>query len=109
MVAKPPATNLPTVPTVATVNLGPGQTVDTADFGFTPEAVPPSSIGDRIWLDSDRDGIQDPDEPGVNDVTVTLRSDPDGDGIFDKVVATDEDERRRELPLPRTCRPGCTW
>ena len=88
VVAKPPASKLPTVPTVTTVNLGPGQTVDTADFGFTTAAVPPSSIGDRIWLDSNRDGKQDPDEPGVNDVTVTLRSDPDGDGIFDKVVST---------------------
>jgi uncharacterized repeat protein (TIGR01451 family)/LPXTG-motif cell wall-anchored protein len=88
VVAKPPAGNLPTVPTVATVNLVAGQTVDTADFGFTTGTVPPSSIGDRIWLDSNRDGVQDPDEPGVNDVTVTLRSDPDGDGIFDKVVTT---------------------
>ncbi|ARJ04159.1 hypothetical protein GCM10010988_28860 [Cnuibacter physcomitrellae] len=31
-----------------------------------------STIGDRVWLDSNYDGIQDPSEPGVGDVTVTL-------------------------------------
>lgn len=31
-----------------------------------------SEIGDRVWLDSDGDGIQDVGEPGINNVTVTL-------------------------------------
>jgi uncharacterized repeat protein (TIGR01451 family) len=88
VVAIAPDAKLPTVPIVATVELAAGQTVDTADFGFTTGSVPPSSIGDRIWMDSDHDGVQDPEEPGVNDVTVTLRSDPDGDGTYDKVVTT---------------------
>lgn len=30
------------------------------------------SIGDYVWFDADKDGIQDPDEPGVNGVTVEL-------------------------------------
>ena len=105
VVVKAPASNHPTVPTVATVNLGPGQTVDTADFGFTTAAVPPSSIGDRIWLDSNRDGKQDLDEPGVNDVSVTLRSDPDGDGIFDTVVSTTKTSGNGNYQFP-TLPPG---
>ncbi len=33
-----------------------------------------SSIGNRVWLDNDQDGIQDPDEPGVEGVTVQLKN-----------------------------------
>jgi hypothetical protein len=29
-------------------------------------------LGDRVWKDLDRDGIQDPGEPGINGVTVKL-------------------------------------
>lgn len=32
----------------------------------------PAIIGDFVWLDLDRDGIQDPGEPGIGDVTVIL-------------------------------------
>lgn len=32
----------------------------------------PSSIGDTVWSDTDRDGVQDADESGVAGVTVTL-------------------------------------
>lgn len=37
--------------------------------GYTPLVA---SIGDRVWLDTDVDGVQDPDEPGVGGVTVRL-------------------------------------
>ena len=52
-----------------------GLTVDgdkdlTLDFGFV---VQPVSIGDYVWLDTNRDGLQTAGEPGVNDVTVTLK------------------------------------
>lgn len=30
------------------------------------------AIGDRVWFDADNDGMQDPGEPGINGVTVTL-------------------------------------
>ncbi len=65
-----------------------GSTIDTADFGLTSAAVPPSSIGDRIWLDTNRDGVQDAGEPGVNGVTVTLRADNDHDGSYETTVGT---------------------
>ncbi len=42
------------------------------DFGYTL----PGSLGDRVWWDVDGDGVQDPDEPGIAGVTVTL-FDPD--------------------------------
>lgn len=38
------------------------------DFGFKPLG----SIGDKIWRDDNKDGIQDAAEPGVSGVTVAL-------------------------------------
>jgi hypothetical protein len=32
----------------------------------------PVEIGNRVWRDANRDGIQDPDEPGINGVTLGL-------------------------------------
>ncbi|OQX04201.1 MAG: hypothetical protein BWK73_36945 [Thiothrix lacustris] len=32
----------------------------------------PTEIGNRVWLDSDNDGLQDAGEAGINNVTVTL-------------------------------------
>jgi fimbrial isopeptide formation D2 family protein len=45
-----------------------GENDPTWDFGFYRLAT----IGDFVWEDLDRDGIQDAGEPGVNGVTVTL-------------------------------------
>jgi len=42
------------------------------DFGFVE--MPPASIGDQVWHDLNQDGIQDSDEPGVADVSITLFS-----------------------------------
>lgn len=42
----------------------------TVDFGLTAAA----SLGDRVWLDGNTNGIQDEGEPGVPGVTVNLRS-----------------------------------
>ncbi len=41
------------------------------DFGFIPKS-PTVSIGDFVWLDTNRDGIQQAGEPGVGGVTVVL-------------------------------------
>ncbi|MEM7536113.1 MAG: SdrD B-like domain-containing protein [Chloroflexota bacterium] len=41
---------------------------DTLDAGL----IRPGSIGDTVWLDEDNDGIQDPGEEGVPNVTVNL-------------------------------------
>ena len=40
------------------------------------------SIGDRVWYDADRDGIQDDGEVGVEDVLVYLYRDTNADNAF---------------------------
>lgn len=37
-----------------------------------PATVVGGSIGDRVWLDSDRDGVDDLGESGMSGVTVSL-------------------------------------
>ena len=41
------------------------------DIEITTE-VPPLEIGNRVWLDTDNDGIQDPSEVGISGVQVEL-------------------------------------
>ncbi|MEE9414314.1 MAG: SdrD B-like domain-containing protein [Acidimicrobiales bacterium] len=48
----------------------------------------PSSIGDRVWLDTDRDGIQDAGESGLAGVKTTLL---DGSGNAVATTTTDTD------------------
>ena len=45
-----------------------------------------ASIGDFVWLDLDEDGVQDPNEPGISGVTVTLK---DADGNVVGTAITD--------------------
>ena len=54
----------------------------TADFGYllnNPEGL----VGDRVWYDADGDGIQGPNEPGIEGVTVEIWSDKNKDGVID--------------------------
>ena len=55
-----------TDPTTVTAVLG--ATTPTDNDGFAPTW----EIGDRVWYDTDKDGIQDPDEPGIFNVAVSL-------------------------------------
>jgi hypothetical protein len=50
----------------------------TLDFG-----VYDPSVGDSVWWDADRDGVQDPGEPGLANVAVNLYADSNGDGELD--------------------------
>jgi len=72
------------------VSLASGDENLSADFGYN--YVPAddvntntgtSALGDRIWIDSDGDGVQDDNEAPVAGVVVSLFTDPDGDGVFD--------------------------
>ncbi len=45
-----------------------GQRDMTIDAGF----VIPAALGDFVWIDLNRDGVQDPDEPGINGARVRL-------------------------------------
>lgn len=60
----------------------------TASATITVVAPPPiAKIGDFVWADRNRDGLQDPDEPGVADVKVTLK---DGAGGTVGTTTTDD-------------------
>ncbi|WP_200837841.1 SdrD B-like domain-containing protein, partial [Ruania rhizosphaerae] len=48
----------------------PGENDHSIDFGFVPPEF--VSVGDYVWIDEDRDGIQDEGETPVEGVTVTL-------------------------------------
>lgn len=89
-------------PNTTTVVLNSGVEWMTADFGYnwsspcetnTPGAAgcttPTGAIGDRVWIDADGEGDQDPNEVGVAGVTVQLiTAGTDGRfGTFDDVVA----------------------
>ncbi|MBL4660890.1 MAG: hypothetical protein JKY19_11085, partial [Alcanivoracaceae bacterium] len=52
------------------------------DFGYVDKPLT-ASIGDTVWLDKDNDGIQDPDEPGLSAVDLSLYEDSNANGIFD--------------------------
>ena len=54
-----------------------GSVID-VNFGF----VKPASVGDKVWMDVNRDGLQDTDEPAMPGVTVTLTR-ADGSAVTD--------------------------
>ena len=54
-----------------------GSVID-VNFGF----VKPASVGDYVWMDVNRDGLQDADEPAMPGVTVTLTR-ADGTAVTD--------------------------
>ncbi len=68
----------------ACVTLTSGQTDNTIDAGM----YKPATLGDFVWNDMDRDGIQDDGEHGVAGVTVELY---ECDGKFIDSTTTDED------------------
>ena len=73
-----------------TVLLGSGSEARMADFGYnwTPSTSSAGSIGDRVWVDEDADGIQDPGEPGLGGVKLNLYIDAAGNGNYTTQVAT---------------------
>lgn len=80
---------------ITMVTVSAGEEHMTADFGYnwnTPGETNGNTgngaIGDRVWSDADGDGVQDPDEVGLEGVTVNLYSDPDGDGVYDTPAGT---------------------
>ncbi|MDY7008585.1 MAG: SdrD B-like domain-containing protein, partial [Cyanobacteriota bacterium] len=65
------------------INLEGGEYDPTIDAGFFKKA----SLGDKVFFDTDGDGIQDPGEAGVEGVTVTLTG-----GGEDGVIGTGGDD-----------------
>ncbi|MEM1346321.1 MAG: SdrD B-like domain-containing protein, partial [Pseudomonadota bacterium] len=63
------------------------------DFKFVPQDAPePAALGDLVFFDADRDGIQDPGETGVEGVTVTLTG-----GGLDGVIGTPDDTTETQV------------
>jgi len=62
-------------------NIGNGQTIVTtleageADLTWDAGIYTPAEVGDFVWFDTDRDGIQDPGEMGIPNVQVELFDD----------------------------------
>ncbi len=80
------------------VTVAPGQEDMTADFGYNwappadtdnPAQGALGAIGDRVWIDSDGDGVQDAEEMGLAGVTVELWYDSNNDGNIDALYGTD--------------------
>jgi protocatechuate 3,4-dioxygenase beta subunit len=59
----------PTNGQTGVITLTSGQTDNTNDAGFFQNRA---SLGDFVWSDNDGDGVQDPGEPGIPNVFVTL-------------------------------------
>lgn len=75
-----------------------GEADDTLDFGFRPLWA----LGDRVWLDADRNGVQDAGEPGFPGVAVRLLDASDAEVA---ATVTDADGRWRfDLLEPGTYR-----
>jgi uncharacterized repeat protein (TIGR01451 family) len=68
-----------------TVTLPPGEE-RSVTVGFIPQTASLGAISGRVWEDTDRDGIQDADEPGLPGVKVNLK-DPVTDSVLDTVTA----------------------
>ncbi|MDE9799885.1 SdrD B-like domain-containing protein [Staphylococcus delphini] len=62
-------------------------TIDSGFYKTEPPVPPTRNIGDKVWEDTNKDGIQDADEPGIADVTVTLK-DADGNVVDTRVTDT---------------------
>ncbi|MCG7421235.1 carboxypeptidase regulatory-like domain-containing protein, partial [Macrococcus epidermidis] len=71
--------------TTVTVTVG-DKDIPTIDSGFVKTPVDLPDLGDKVWFDVDKDGIQDADEPGIEGATVTLTK-PDGTTV---TTTTDE-------------------
>ena len=62
-------------------NIGNGQTIVTtleageADLTWDAGIYTPAEVGDFVWFDTDRDGVQDPGEMGIPNVQVELFDD----------------------------------
>ncbi|PHI21303.1 hypothetical protein CEQ90_02575 [Lewinellaceae bacterium SD302] len=94
---------------LSAVALNAGNTNDRdQDFGYTPEdqEVGLGAIGDYVWYDANEDGIQDPDESGIEGVTVylcDLGADEiigGGDDVIIDSIMTDENGNYLFVGLP---------
>ncbi|MFQ3246600.1 MAG: protocatechuate 3,4-dioxygenase beta subunit [Arenicella sp.] len=60
------------------ITLDPNEFHETADFGYAP-AAGVGAVGDTIWVDANDNGLQDPGEPGIANVVVSITPAPSVD------------------------------
>ena len=66
------------------------------------ETVPPIEIGNLVWEDKDEDGVQDPDEPGIEGVKLILS---EGTDCSNKIAETTTDANGNYILTLRTLQP----
>lgn len=64
-----------------TVTLSAGEISGSHDFAFQQTGY--STFGDTVFVDWNGNGVQDPEDEGIPNVTINLYEDVDGDGILD--------------------------
>jgi large repetitive protein len=77
----------------ATITLPISTDITTVDFGYTGTG----SVGDTVWNDENRNGIQNPGEPGIGGVSVSIGIDLSGDGTPDFTTNTTTDTNGQYL------------
>ena len=75
------AETVSTYPQITTVSLRPGENDHTYDVGFHKISNAVVGMGNYVWVDSDRDGIQDRNEAPLRGVVVSLFS-PSGAAVM---------------------------
>ncbi|HEA4021300.1 TPA: carboxypeptidase regulatory-like domain-containing protein, partial [Staphylococcus aureus] len=84
----------------AIINDGNNLTIDQGFYLTEPPVPTTHNIGDKVWEDLNKDGIQDDNEPGISNVKVTLtdsdgnvvdtrKTDDKGNYLFEDVKAGD--------------------
>ncbi len=76
----PPATVPPTAPPTIPPTTAPPDTAPPSTTVPPVDSDPLYSLGSLVWSDLDNDGIVDPGESGIANVTLELFCDEDGDG-----------------------------
>lgn len=70
-----------------------GKTNGLGDVEFVVDAAP-IEIGNRVWNDTDKDGVQDAGESGIGNVTLELYPDFDNDGGPDNITGASNCETK---------------
>ena len=81
-------------PLSSTVTLESGENNTSYDLGLVQPKPELASVGDRVWIDANRNGVQDEGEENLAGVTVTVTP-PAGSGEQPRTATTDADGKWR--------------